>query len=92
MVRVTAGRTTDQLQNNTVWSSYAKGIDVRQRYPNTAVIGRHGWNAGRFPGSQQVEREITIFPGGLFHVPSSTIGSANLQRHLGRHVQACIQQ
>ncbi|ECI3445892.1 host specificity protein J, partial [Salmonella enterica subsp. houtenae] len=39
MVRVTADSTTDQLQNNTVWSSYTEIIDVRQRYPNTAVIG-----------------------------------------------------
>ncbi|QUI97082.1 hypothetical protein KCP76_16830 [Salmonella enterica subsp. enterica serovar Weltevreden] len=36
---VTADSTTDQLQNNTVWSSYTEIIDVRQRYPNTAVSG-----------------------------------------------------
>ncbi|EBC4455937.1 hypothetical protein GNL54_17710, partial [Salmonella enterica] len=52
MVRVTADSTTDQLQNNTVWSSYTEIIDVRQRYPNTAVIGLQV-ESEQF-GSQQV--------------------------------------
>ncbi|EBR0389028.1 host specificity protein J, partial [Salmonella enterica subsp. enterica serovar Weltevreden] len=54
MVRVTADSTTDQLQNNTVWSSYTEIIDVRQRYPNTAVIGLQV-ESEQF-GSQQVTR------------------------------------
>ncbi|WP_212738993.1 TipJ family phage tail tip protein, partial [Escherichia coli] len=39
MVRVTADSTTDQLQNRTLWSSYTEIIDVKQCYPNTAIVG-----------------------------------------------------
>lgn len=39
MLRLTDDSTTDLLQNKTVWSGYTEIIDVKQRYPNTAVIG-----------------------------------------------------
>ncbi len=39
MVRETADSTTDQLQNKTLWSSYTEIIDVKQCYPNTAIVG-----------------------------------------------------
>ncbi|ELR5007006.1 phage attachment tail tip protein J [Escherichia coli] len=39
MVRETADSTTDQLQNRTLWSSYTEIIDVKQCYPNTAIVG-----------------------------------------------------
>ncbi len=68
MVRVTADSTTDQLQNNTVWSSYTETIDVRQRYPNTAVIGLQV-ESEQF-GSQQVTRNYHFF-GRIIHVPSN---------------------
>ncbi|EAN1530035.1 host specificity protein J, partial [Salmonella enterica] len=68
MIRVTADSTTDQLQNNTVWSSYTEIIDVRQRYPNTAVIGLQV-ESEQF-GSQQVTRNYHFF-GRIIHVPSN---------------------
>ncbi|MGK3687217.1 hypothetical protein ACSLPA_33965, partial [Escherichia coli] len=34
-----ADSTTDQLQNRTLWSSYTEIIDVKQCYPNTAIVG-----------------------------------------------------
>ncbi len=70
MVRVTADSTTDQLQNNTIWSSYTEIIDVRQRYPNTAVIGLQV-ESEQF-GSQQVTRNYH-FSGGLFRCRRITI-------------------
>ncbi|WP_206747077.1 TipJ family phage tail tip protein, partial [Escherichia coli] len=39
MVRETADSTTDQMQNKTLWSSYTEIIDVKQCYPNTAIVG-----------------------------------------------------
>ncbi|HHE0305967.1 TPA: phage tail protein, partial [Escherichia coli] len=39
MVRETADNTSDQLQNKTLWSSYTEIIDVKQCYPNTAIVG-----------------------------------------------------
>ncbi|WP_206747078.1 TipJ family phage tail tip protein, partial [Escherichia coli] len=39
MVRETADSTSDQLQNRTLWSSYTEIIDVKQCYPNTAIVG-----------------------------------------------------
>ncbi|EHQ2587145.1 host specificity protein J [Escherichia coli] len=39
MVRETADSTPDQLQNKTLWSSYTEIIDVKQCYPNTAIVG-----------------------------------------------------
>ncbi|EAP6467313.1 host specificity protein J [Salmonella enterica] len=68
MVRVTADSTTDQLQNNTVWSSYTEIIDVRQRYRNTAVIGLQV-ESEQF-GSQQVTRNYHFF-GRIIYVPSN---------------------
>lgn len=67
---MTADSTTDQLQNNTVWSSYTEIIDVRQRYPNTAVIGLQV-ESEQF-GSQQVTRNYH-FSGGLFMCRRITI-------------------
>lgn len=39
MVRTTEDSTSDTLQNSTLWASYTEIIDVKQRYPNTAVVG-----------------------------------------------------
>ncbi|WP_419146201.1 TipJ family phage tail tip protein [Escherichia coli] len=39
MRRMTPDSTTDQLQNKTLWSSYTEIIDVKQGYPNTALVG-----------------------------------------------------
>ncbi len=39
MRRMTPDSTTDQLQNKTLWSSYTEIIDVKQCYPNTALVG-----------------------------------------------------
>lgn len=39
MIRVTADSTTDQIQNNTVWSSYSELTDINQIYPGSAVAG-----------------------------------------------------
>ncbi len=36
---MTPDSTTDQLQNKTLWSSYTEIIDVKQGYPNTALVG-----------------------------------------------------
>ncbi|HAW5875958.1 TPA: host specificity protein J, partial [Escherichia coli] len=38
MRRMTPDSTTDQLQNKTLWSSYTEIIDVKQCYPNTALV------------------------------------------------------
>ncbi|HEY3589095.1 MAG TPA: hypothetical protein VGL07_03255, partial [Buttiauxella sp.] len=39
VVRVTDDSATDMLQNKTSWVSYTEIIAVRQRYPNSAVVG-----------------------------------------------------
>ncbi|MGS5560522.1 TipJ family phage tail tip protein, partial [Escherichia coli] len=39
MRRMTPDSTTDQLQNKTLWSSYTEIINVKQCYPNTALVG-----------------------------------------------------
>ena len=39
MRRMTPDSTTDRLQNKTLWSSYTEIIDVKQGYPNTALVG-----------------------------------------------------
>ncbi|EEE1295222.1 phage tail protein [Salmonella enterica subsp. diarizonae] len=52
MVRITDDSTTSMLQNKTLWSSYTEIIDIRQTYPNTAVVGLQV-DAEQF-GSQQV--------------------------------------
>lgn len=51
MVRETADSTTDQLQNKTLWSSYTEIIDVKQCYPNTAIVGLQV-DAEQFGGQQ----------------------------------------
>ncbi|EEX1919272.1 host specificity protein J [Escherichia coli] len=51
MVRETADSTTDQLQNRTLWSSYTEIIDVKQCYPNTAIVGLQV-DAEQFGGQQ----------------------------------------
>lgn len=52
MLRVTPDSTTSMLQNKTLWSSYTEIIDIKQTYPNTAVVGLQV-DAEQF-GSQQV--------------------------------------
>lgn len=39
MVRNTEDSHSDRLQNKTLWASFTEIIDVKQRYPNTAVVG-----------------------------------------------------
>ncbi|HAC6879136.1 TPA_asm: host specificity protein J [Salmonella enterica subsp. enterica serovar Java] len=68
MVRVTPDSNTDQLQNKTVWSGYTEIIDVKQRYPNTAVVGLQV-DAEQF-GSQQVSRNYHMY-GRIVQVPSN---------------------
>ncbi|WP_213080312.1 TipJ family phage tail tip protein, partial [Escherichia coli] len=51
MVRETADNTSDQLQNKTLWSSYTEIIDVKQCYPNTAIVGLQV-DAEQFGGQQ----------------------------------------
>ncbi|MEG2905994.1 MAG: host specificity protein J [Citrobacter sp.] len=68
MLRVTDDSTTDLLQNKTVWSGYTEIIDVKQRYPNTAVIGVKV-DAEQF-GSQQVTRNYHL-RGRIVPVPSN---------------------
>ena len=68
MLRLTDDSTTDLLQNKTVWSGYTEIIDVKQRYPNTAVIGVKV-DAEQF-GSQQVTRNY-LLRGRIVQVPSN---------------------
>ncbi|MDM3270857.1 host specificity protein J [Citrobacter sp. Ce129] len=68
MQRITDDSTTDLLQNKTVWSGYTEIIDVKQRYPNTAVIGVKV-DAEQF-GSQQVTRNY-LLRGRIVQVPSN---------------------
>ncbi len=68
MQRLTDDSTTDLLQNKTVWSGYTEIIDVKQRYPNTAVIGLKV-DAEQF-GSQQVTRNY-LLRGRIVPVPSN---------------------
>ena len=68
MLRLTDDSTTDLLQNKTVWSGYTEIIDVKQRYPNTAVIGVKV-DAEQF-GSQQVTRNYHL-RGRIVPVPSN---------------------
>ena len=68
MLRLTDDSTTDLLQNKTVWSGYTEIIDVKQRYPNTAVIGVKV-DAEQF-GSQQVTRNY-LLRGRIVPVPSN---------------------
>ncbi|EEV0147826.1 host specificity protein J [Escherichia coli] len=68
MVRETADSTTDQLQNRTLWSSYTEIIDVKQCYPNTAIVGLQV-DAEQF-GSQQMTVNYHI-RGRIIQVPSN---------------------
>uniref|UniRef100_UPI003F6703E0 phage attachment tail tip protein J n=1 Tax=Escherichia coli TaxID=562 RepID=UPI003F6703E0 len=68
MVRVTADSTTDQLQNRTLWSSYTEIIDVKQCYPNTAIVGLQV-DAEQF-GGQQLTVNYHI-RGRIIQVPSN---------------------
>ncbi|EDS5484674.1 host specificity protein J, partial [Salmonella enterica subsp. enterica] len=68
MVRVTPDSTSDQLQNKSVWSSFTEIIDLKQTYPNTAVVGLQV-DAEQF-GSQQVTVNYHIH-GRIVLVPSN---------------------
>ncbi|EFM6377552.1 host specificity protein J [Escherichia coli] len=68
MRRMTPDSTTDQLQNKTLWSSYTEIIDVKQCYPNTALVGVQV-DSEQF-GSQQVSRTYH-FRGRILQVPSN---------------------
>ncbi|EJV7463543.1 TPA: DUF1983 domain-containing protein [Escherichia coli] len=68
MRRMTPDSTTDQLQNKTVWSSYTEIIDVKQCYPNTALVGVQV-DSEQF-GSQQVSRNYHL-RGRILQVPSN---------------------
>ncbi|EFN7408907.1 host specificity protein J, partial [Escherichia coli] len=66
--RETADSTTDQLQNKTLWSSYTEIIDVKQCYPNTAIVGLQV-DAEQF-GGQQMTVNYHI-RGRIIQVPSN---------------------
>ncbi|EOU6451399.1 phage tail protein, partial [Escherichia coli] len=68
MRRMTPDSTTDQLQNKTLWSSYIEIIDVKQCYPNTALVGVQV-DSEQF-GSQQVSRNYHL-RGRILQVPSN---------------------
>ncbi|ART16530.1 Fibronectin type III protein [Escherichia coli] len=68
MVRETADSTTDQLQNKMLWSSYTEIIDVKQCYPNTAIVGLQV-DAEQF-GGQQMTVNYHI-RGRIIQVPSN---------------------
>ncbi|EEU3136899.1 host specificity protein J, partial [Escherichia coli] len=68
MVRETADSTTDQLQNKTLWSSYTEIIDVKQCYPNKAIVGLQV-DAEQF-GGQQMTVNYHI-RGRIIQVPSN---------------------
>ncbi|MDD8651828.1 host specificity protein J [Escherichia coli] len=68
MRRMTPDSTTDQLQNKTLWSSYTEIIDVKQCYPNTALVGVQV-DSEQF-GSQQVRRNYHL-RGRILQVPSN---------------------
>ena len=68
MRRMTPDSTTDQLQNKTLWSSYTEIIEVKQCYPNTALVGVQV-DSEQF-GSQQVSRNYHL-RGRILQVPSN---------------------
>ncbi|MCS1095051.1 host specificity protein J [Escherichia coli] len=68
MRRMTPDSTTDQLQNKTLWSSYTEIIDVKQCYPNTALVSVQV-DSEQF-GSQQVSRNYHL-RGRILQVPSN---------------------
>ena len=90
MVRETADSTTDQLQNKTLWSSYTEIIDVKQCYPNTAIVGLQV-DAEQF-GGQQMTVNYHI-RGRIIQVPSNyDPEKRHVQRYLGRQSETGIQQ
>ncbi|EHZ8148948.1 host specificity protein J, partial [Salmonella enterica] len=68
VVRVTQDSTTSRLQNKTLWSSYTEIIDVKQRYPGTAIVAMKV-DSEQF-GGQQVSRTFHIH-GRIVQVPSN---------------------
>ena len=68
MVRNTPDSTSARLQNKTMWASYTEIIDLKQRYPNTAVVGMRV-DAEQF-GSQQVTVNYHV-RGRIVRVPSN---------------------
>ncbi|MGY0155279.1 phage attachment tail tip protein J [Edwardsiella tarda] len=68
MVRNTPDSTSARLQNKTMWASYTEIIDLKQRYPSTAVVGMRV-DAEQF-GSQQVTVNYHI-RGRIVRVPSN---------------------
>ncbi|MGY0152655.1 phage attachment tail tip protein J [Edwardsiella tarda] len=68
MVRVTPDSTSDRLQNKTLWASFTEIIDLKQSYPNTAVVGVRV-NSEQF-GSQQVGIKYHV-RGRIVLVPSN---------------------
>ncbi|MGG6157314.1 host specificity protein J, partial [Salmonella enterica] len=68
MVRITDDSTTSMLQNKTLWSSFTEIIDIKQTYPNTAVVGLQV-DAEQF-GSQQVTVNFHL-EGRVLLVPSN---------------------
>lgn len=73
MVRETADSTTDQLQNKTLWSSYTEIIDVKQCYPNTAIVGLQV-DAEQFGGQQMtVNYHKAAYPKLAIAYPSGVI-------------------
>ncbi|STM09538.1 tail component encoded by cryptic prophage CP-933M; partial [Escherichia coli] len=90
MVRETADSTTDQLQNRTLWSSYTEIIDVKQCYPNTAIVGLQV-DAEQF-GGQQMTVNYHI-RGRIIQVPSNyDPEKTHVQWYLGRQPETGIQQ
>ncbi|STF82055.1 Host specificity protein [Escherichia coli] len=90
MVRETADSTTDQLQNKTLWSSYTEIIDVKQCYPNTAIVGLQV-DAEQF-GGQQMTVNYHI-RGRIIQVPSNyDPEKTHVQWYLGRQSETGIQQ
>ncbi len=87
MRRMTPDSTTDQLQNKTLWSSYTEIIDVKQCYPNTALVGVQV-DSEQF-GSQQVSRNYHL-RGRILQVPSNydpenALTAASGTERLNRH-------
>lgn len=68
LLRTTPDSNSDMLQNKTVWSSYSEIINIRQRYPNTALVGILV-NSDQF-GSQQVRRNYLV-RGRILQVPDN---------------------
>ncbi len=89
MVRETADSTTDQLQNKTLWSSYTEIIDVKQCYPNTAIVGLQV-DAEQF-GGQQMTVNYHI-RGRIIRCRQTMTRKTHVQWYLGRQSETGIQQ